>query len=165
MPEIETLLLEPLTEEEIMPMTEIMKRAFDHDTKIHLGEEKGGPEGYDNGDFLRKWAFNSPTEPFRVLLNGKLIGCVILWIRESGRNYLGMICIDPSVQGRGIGTKIWREVESRYPDTKVWMTDTPGFAKRNHHYYVNKLGFRVIRVDHPGDIRKESYTLEKDMRE
>jgi len=32
-----------------------MKKAFDEDARIHLGVETGGSEGYDNGDFIRKW--------------------------------------------------------------------------------------------------------------
>lgn len=33
----------------------VMERAFDEDTRIHLGEKKGGPDGYDDGNFLKKW--------------------------------------------------------------------------------------------------------------
>jgi hypothetical protein len=34
-----------------------MKRAFDKYTQIHLGEETDGPDGYNNGEFLRKRMF------------------------------------------------------------------------------------------------------------
>lgn len=44
-----------LEESHIDTLTKIMERAFDEDTRIHIGEEKGGPDGYNNGDFLRKW--------------------------------------------------------------------------------------------------------------
>ena len=135
------LTYEPIFEEDVMPLTEIMIRAFDHDSKIHLGEDKGGPDGYDNGEFIRKWSLNSPTESFKVLMNDILIGSVILWIKKDNENFLGNIFVDPTVQNRGIGLKIWREIESKYPKTKKWMTETPGFSKRNHHFYVNKCGF------------------------
>lgn len=36
----------------------IMERAFDKDTRLHLGEEKGGPDGNDDGTFLRKCGFH-----------------------------------------------------------------------------------------------------------
>lgn len=162
--EKELIEFQPLTEEDIEQLTRIMTRAFDHDTRIHLGKEKGGPDGYDNGQCLRKWGLNSPTESFKVFLNGTLIGGVIVWIRENGRNYLGTIFIDPPFQGRGIGTKIWKLIESAYPDTKSWMTDTPGFAKRNHHFYVNKLGFEIIRIDNFGKQMEEMYIFEKKMK-
>ena len=34
-----------------------MTRAFDDDSQKHLGIEKGGPPGYDDGEFYRKWLF------------------------------------------------------------------------------------------------------------
>jgi GNAT superfamily N-acetyltransferase len=160
----EKIELAPLTKDEYMPLTAIMTRAFDHDAWMHLGEEKGGPEGYDDGRFLTKWGLNSATESFKVLLNGIPIGGVIVWIRKDGGNYLGTIFVDPPFQGRGIGTKIWRLIESAYPDARTWTTDTPGFAKRNHHFYVHKLGFTVIRIDNLGDHRDEVYIFEKMIR-
>ena len=47
---------------------------FDEDTRIHLGKEAGGPPGYDDGNFIRKWYLNSGAEGFKILLDGKLIG-------------------------------------------------------------------------------------------
>jgi len=38
-------------------MTQVMTRAFDDDARKHLGAQKGGPEGYDDGEFFRKWLF------------------------------------------------------------------------------------------------------------
>jgi len=162
--EKEIIELQALTEEDIEQLVRIMTRAFDHDTWIHLGKEKGGPDGYDDGRFLRKWGLNSPTESFKVLLNGTLIGGLILWIRRNGRNYLGTIFIDPPFQGMGIGTKIWRMVESAHPEARSWMTDTPGFAKRNHHFYVHKLGFEIVRIENQGKQKEEIYIFEKKMK-
>lgn len=164
MVEKEIIELQALTEEDIEQLVRIMTRAFDHDTWIHLGKEKGGPDGYDDGRFLRKWGLNSPTESFKVLLNGTLIGGLILWIRKNGRNYLGTIFIDPPFQGMGIGTKIWRMVESAHPEARSWMTDTPGFAKRNHHFYVHKLGFEIVRIENQGKQKEEIYIFEKKMK-
>lgn len=42
-----------LEEAHIKELTKIMEHAFDEDTRIHLGKEKVGLEGYDNGYFLR----------------------------------------------------------------------------------------------------------------
>lgn len=39
------------------------------DYRIHLNQPKGGPEGYDNGDFLRKWALNKNATSFKIVLN------------------------------------------------------------------------------------------------
>ena len=47
----------PLEGPHIGKLTKIMERAFDEDTRIHLGEETGGPDGYNNGVFLRRCGF------------------------------------------------------------------------------------------------------------
>lgn len=159
----DNLLFEPLVKEDVKPLTEIMTRAFDYDSKIHLGKDKGGPEGYDNGEFLEKWAVNSTSQAFKIFMEGNLIGAVILWIGNDGTNFLGNIFIDPSVQNMGVGSRIWRKIEVMYPDTRKWATDTPGFSKRNHNFYVNKCGFKIVRIDNPGSLMEESYILEKEM--
>jgi hypothetical protein len=47
-----------MTEEDIPDLTRVMTRAFDDDTRSNLGIERGGPEGYDDGQFFRKWVFS-----------------------------------------------------------------------------------------------------------
>jgi GNAT superfamily N-acetyltransferase len=143
--------------------TNIMKRAFDEDTRIHLGNESGGPPGYDNGDFLRRWALHPDSTAYAIFKDGAPIGVVIVWIRDNHENFLGNIFVDPDLQNKGLGLLIWRFIEQKYPETRVWRTDTPGFSKRNHNFYVNKCGFKIVRIEHPGDQEKESYLLEKEM--
>lgn len=152
---------ERVTQGDVPKMTEVMKRAFDEDTKRHLGEECGGPPGYDNGDFINKWYLNSGAEAFKVLKDGIIIGGINVFIAKKNEKYLGNIFLDPSYQDKGYGTMIWKYIEQKYPDTKKWITDTPGFSKRNHHFYVNKCGFKVVRIDNPKDKYEESYHLEK----
>lgn len=40
-----------MTEKDISKLVHIMKRAFDYDTKIHLGQETGGPTDTMMGHF------------------------------------------------------------------------------------------------------------------
>jgi len=157
----DSLQFEELGEQDIELLTPIMKRAFDEDTKMHLGEESRGPDGYDNGNFLRKWALESDSHAYKISKNDKLIGAVIVWINENNENFLGTMFIDPDLQDQGLGTIVWRFIEAEYPETAIWRTETPGFSKRNHHFYVNKCGFKVVRIDNPGDKYEESYFMEK----
>ena len=159
----ENLIFEPIVQADVVALTEIMTRAFDDDTKRNIGDDKGGPDGYDNGEFIKKWALNSPSQSFKVLMNDKLIGSVILWINEDGKNFLGNIFVDPIVQNKGIGLKIWKNIENKYPKTIKWMTETPSYSKRNHNFYVNKCGFKIVKILNPGNLKEESYILEKDM--
>ena len=154
-----------MKEEDIEELTKIMERAFDEDTRIHLNEPKGGPTGYDNGEFLRKFGLHPDSEAYKISENGKLIGGVILWInRKTHVNHLGCLFVDTNCQNNGTGKMIWDFVEQEYPATVKWCTETPAFSRRNHHFYVDKCGFHVVRIEKPKDIREGSYILEKLMK-
>ena len=155
-------------ETDVTLFTGIMKRAFDEDARRHLGEESGGPPGYDNGDFLRQWALHNDSTAYAIFkddaqLGVTAIGGVIVWINGNHENFLGNIFVDPDFQDKGIGSLIWRFIEQKYPETRVWRTETPGFSKRNHHFYVNKCGFKIVKIEHPGDKYEESYIMEKEI--
>lgn len=155
---------EPVTQQDVDQLTWIMKRSFDEDTRRHLGLEAGGPPGYDDGSFIRRWFFHPGATPFKVSRDGRLIGALNLFLNDRRVSNLGCMFVDPDCQDRGVGTIIWRFAEHCSPETKVWRTDTPGFSKRNHNFYVNKCGFHVVRIDNPKDPMAESYVLEKVMR-
>jgi hypothetical protein len=161
--EFEGLSFEEFQEKDVAEFTAIMKRSFDEDAKRHLNEPEGGPPGYDNGDFLRKYALNKKSQSYKVFKDSKPIGLFIVWINDNNENFLGNIFIDPELQDRGLGTIVWKFIESEYPGTTIWRTETPGFSKRNHHFYINKCGFKIVRIDNPGNKYKESYLLEKVM--
>lgn len=158
------LQFERFTEEDVDILTPIMKRAFDEDTQRHLNQPIGGPDGYDNGDFLRKYALNPASKAYKVSKDDKPIGAVIVWIKENNVNFLGNIFLDPEFQDKGLGLIIWKFIESKYPDTVKWYTDTPGFSRRNHNFYVNKCGFKVVKIKNPRDKYNETYILEKQMK-
>lgn len=165
MKELQELRFEKLEENDIDLLTPIMTRAFDEDSRIHLNQPKGGPDGYDNGDFLRKWALNKNATSFKIMLNENAIGAVILWINtKSNRNMLGCIFFDVCYQNIGIGQRVWQMIEDKYPDTEMWSTETPGFSRRNHYFYVNKCGFHIVRIDNARDKYESNYILEKRMK-
>lgn len=139
---------EEIIESDLPALTDVMTRAFDDDAQKHLGIEKGGPDGYDNGDFFRKWLFGyTESMGYKVLLQGKIVGAVIVWVYENGNNCLGNIFIDPRYQDQGLGTLTWEFVEKNYPDTLSWTLGTPCWAKKNHHFYENKCGFTKIKEE------------------
>lgn len=162
MRKFDDLIFETLQKKDIDILTPIMERAFDEDTRIHLNEPKGGPDGYDNGDFLRKFGLHKDSTAYKISQEDKAIGCIILWInKETNINFLGNIFIDTSVQSKGVGKKIWEFIEQEYPETVKWCTETPGFSRRNHNFYVNKCGFHIVRIEKPMDKYDASYILEK----
>ena len=164
MKQFDCLQFEQFESEDVELCTPIMQRAFDEDAKRHLNEDRGGPPGYDNGDFLRKWALHQESQAFKILKDGKPIGVIILWIYPNHENFLGTIFIEPALQDKGLGMLVWKFIEAEYPETVLWRTETPGFSKRNHHFYVNKCGFKIVQIKKPGNKYEEMYIMEKEMK-
>lgn len=159
------LVFDEIQEKDIEILTTIMKRAFDEDTRIHLGRECGGPPGYENGNFLQQYALHKASTSFKISKDGKVIGAIILWINtDTKQNFLGNVFIDPVVENKGIGKIVWDFVEHEFSDTEVWKTETPSFSRRNHHFYINKCGFHVVKIENPKDIEEGSFILEKRMK-
>ena len=136
-----------ITEKDISKLTEVMKRAFDDDAQKHLGQERGGPEGYDDGEFFRQWLFGyQESVGYKIELENQVIGGIIVWILPEGHNILGTIFIDPAFQDQGIGEQTWGQIEQLYPETKSWRLATPTWATKNHHFY-QKCGFVQVESD------------------
>ena len=118
-----------------------------------------GPDGYDTGEFLRKWGMHKDASSYCVSLGG-----VILWIKEDNNNFLGNIFLDPLYENQGLGTKVWNMIEEKYPDAKTWNTETPVFSSRNHNFYVNKCGFHIIKIENPKNRLEGQYIMQKVMK-
>ena len=84
------------------------------------------------------------SETYRIVLDGKRVGGVILKInKETHHNELEILFVSPEEHTKGIGYGAWLAVEALHPETVVWETCTPYFEKRNIHFYVNKCGFQI----------------------
>jgi len=143
-PQLTFLLME---KSDITDLTPVMMRAFDDDSQKHLGKEKGGPPGYDNGDFFREWLLPyKESIGYKILSGENLIAGIIVWILPEGHNILGTIFVDPPFQDKGVGQQIWNFIEETFPETKSWRLGTPSWATKNHHFY-EKCGFEKVKED------------------
>jgi GNAT superfamily N-acetyltransferase len=148
--------LEDATRKDIPALTDVMTRAFDDDAQKHLGIERGGPPGYDNGDFFREWLFGyEESDGYKIIVEGQVVGGFIVWDLESKDNILGTIFIDPDYQDMGIGTKSWGFIKDRYPQAKSWTLETPIWAVKNHHFYGVKCGFQQVGTNEDSIIFKK----------
>ncbi len=155
---IMTLDFQSIKKADIPALTEVMTRSFDNDAQTHLGKERGGPPGYDDGEFFRKWLFGyEESIGYKILSTGRLIGGLIVWVFPSGENNLGVIFVDPEYQDCGVGTEIWQFVEDTYPNANSWQLETPEWALKNHFFYEQKCGFQ--KIDH----REDSFVYKKVM--
>jgi GNAT superfamily N-acetyltransferase len=158
------LSFEEVTEDDIPELTGVMTRAFDDDAQKHLGLERGGPPGYDNGEFFREWLFAyEQSVGYKALSEGKVIGAIIVWILEGDHNILGTMFVDPDCQDRGVGTRMWQFIEATYPETKSWRLATPRWATKNHYFYEAKCGFEKVESDPMLPISEEELAYRKDM--
>ena len=149
--------------EDIDTLSIIMKDAFNFDSRMHLNKDDG-PEGYDDGSFIKKWFLLDSASPYTIYFNGEIIGSINLFINDkTNENFLGCIFISPKYENLGLGTKVWKMIEKMYPKTKVWKTETPLFSMRNHNFYINKCGFHCVKIDNPKDKENGTYILEKVM--
>ena len=90
------------------------------------------------------------VETFNISLNNEIVGGVSIAINEETRyNSLELFFIKENYQSKGIGLSVWKAVEKKYPNTKVWETVTPYFEKRNIHFYVNRCGFKIVEFFNP----------------
>lgn len=157
--EFQGLVFEPITETDVPELTAVMTRAFDDDAQKHLGQERGGPPGYDDGEFFRKWLFGyQESVGYKIIAEDKLIGGIVVWILEHGDNILGTVFVDPASQDQGVGTRTWQFIEMTYPESRSWTLETPVWATKNHHFYEEKCGFHRV------DVQEDTVVYRKSMR-
>jgi len=155
------IVLVPMVPADVPTLTLIMTRAFDDDTRRHTARPAGGPPGYDDGTFLNKYGLSSESDAYTIRDGDTVIGAVIVFPIDRQTYFLGNVFIDPPYQDSGVGMKVWNRIESTYPGAITWKTETQGFSKRNHHFYVNKCGFHIVKITRSDDRDLESYHMIK----
>lgn len=115
-------------------------------------EAFGSAEGAIPSDEDVESSFAAPDSvALLVLAEGRRVGGAVLTLdAASGRNALDLFFVCVSEHGRGLGLAAWKAIERRHPETRVWVTHTPYFEKRNIHFYVNKCGFKIVEYHHAG---------------
>lgn len=161
-----------LREENISDFKKYMQEAFQYGYESVYGKDKNLvlPEK-DIDDSLN----NPKCHSYEMIGDDdEILGGVIVEINENNVNHLDFLFVKVGVQSRGVGQEIWKEVEKLYPNTKTWRTCTPYFDKRNIHFYVNKLRFKIVEYyneknpdpNMPDDIYDEDdgmFEFEKEM--
>ena len=136
-----------------MKLRELKKEEFE---KFILDVQEAFQKGYE--DYFGKTediiiprrdiisSFNAKGAKSYVMEdNGAIIGGAIVAINEETNiNELHILYVKVGNQSKGVGFKIWSEIEKLYPKTKKWLTCTPYFDERNINFYVNKCKFHIV---------------------
>ena len=77
--------------------------------------------------------------------NGVILGGAILF-RQGDTLNIGRIFIDPQHFRKGYGIFMMREIESMFPDVKVFTLDTPAWNIRTNAFYT-RLGYSEVKRD------------------
>ncbi|HFK1704207.1 TPA: GNAT family N-acetyltransferase [Bacillus paranthracis] len=128
-------------------LTEIMTRTFDEEAKRWLCGQGDiidyniQPPGYSSVEMMRYSI--EELDSFKVMLDGKIIGGIIVTI--SGKSYgrIDRIFVDPVYQGKGIGSNVIKLIEEEYPSIRIWDLETSSRQLTNHHFY-KKMGYEII---------------------
>lgn len=81
----------------------------------------------------------------KAVAAGCIQGSVRAWM-EQGTCCIGRLIVHPAQQNRGLGTKLMREIEGRFPDARRFELFTGHLSTRNLYLY-QKLGYRPVRRD------------------
>lgn len=134
--------LKSLNDNEINSLGEILEKSFE-------SSMKDCPEKIKNMTVPKKEdiriSFEKGLEIQKIYFNDELVGGIVLNINEDTNiNEIELLFISPTNLNKGLGSKVWKEIENNYPNTKIWRLGTPPFQKRNIHFYINKCGFKIV---------------------
>ena len=130
--------IEPIKNEDLIAFKRDMQEAFlqgaaneFHNLDVEILPEK------DIDESLSK----KGAAAYKAIVDEKMSGGVIVVIDESTqRNYLDFLYVKCGIQSKGIGQKIWNEIERLYPYTKIWETVTPYFEKKKYSFLYQPFG-------------------------
>jgi RimJ/RimL family protein N-acetyltransferase len=122
-------------------LAQISASAFQSDLLCGAPEE-GGPPGYNSPEW-QQTAIKSATAYLKIVLDGKIVGGLIVFARRDGSYELGRMFVDPRYHRQGIGLRAVEMLLARYPEAWKWTLDTLAWNVRTRNFY-EKLGFVVV---------------------
>ena len=157
------LQLRLLTKEEIDLFNKADEAAFNvHDRYFLDGIVPGAAED-DRGEYdLRKIMGDPKYTVLGIYDDDKFVGGAI--VEDEGKQIreIAIFFLIVEYQSKGIGKTALDLVEAYFPDTRVFRLITPSNVVRNVVFYVNKCGYRVVKVvGYDRDTNMGDYVFEK----
>ena len=119
---------------DVAAITTLVNRAFEVEKFFAIGDRVSGP---DIASRLVSGVI------FVALLDDALVGCVYTERRAENRGYIGLLAVDPSQRGSGLGRRLMREAEEHCRQahcTDVMITVVN--LRTELPSYYGRLGYR-----------------------
>ncbi len=117
----------------------------------------------DRGEYDLNKIMEDPN--FTVLTirdDDKFVGGAIVEKLSKTIREIAIFFLIVEYHGKGIGKEALRMVEDYFPDTRVFRLITPSQVIRNTIFYVNKCGYRIVKVvDFDKEANTADYVFEK----
>lgn len=98
---------------------------------------------------------------YKILLEGRIVGGIIVFPITGEHYELGRIWVDPDYQNQGIGQESMRSLFSFHSHVKKWTLGTTEWAVRNQRLY-EALGFvRIGKTDLDPNLGWAGYEYER----
>ncbi|OLS18408.1 MAG: hypothetical protein HeimC2_44630 [Candidatus Heimdallarchaeota archaeon LC_2] len=127
--------------EDIQELKDTLLESFVQASIDDFGNKTSLPPGVSDGSQIDNALEKKTT--FTILWDSKIVGGIIIELKESKEHYLQTIWVMTKFQNKGIGKNAIAFLEDKFPDAKSWVLETPSVAKRNRRFY-EKLGYKVI---------------------
>ena len=139
-------------EKDAEELVEVQQKAFAIDVKI-CGD---GPPGYDSPE--RQKELMKSSLYYKIIDEKRIIGGFYIEIKNKGHYDIVRLFVDPSYQGKGIGTMALKYIETLFEDIEILELEASDFRKDNHAYYERRGFTKVGEVKYSGGA---SYLYQK----
>lgn len=96
-----------------------------------------------------------------IMKDGIPVGVISFENKGNGHYYLGCLCVIPTYQGMGIGTRSFRYMLSICPEWKQIALVTPSDKEQNIKFYTEKCGFSIVGKEMDGNVEVTKFLLER----
>lgn len=97
------------------------------------------------------------SKKYIIIYNNIPVGVISVSAETKGYYYLGCLCVIPSYQGMGIGTKAFQYILSVCSDWKQITLVTPADKEQNIKFYTKRCGFHIGKKEMDGNVELVSF--------
>lgn len=143
-----TITVKQARQEDVAALNAMEERSFETTKRYFPDGVLPGlpPEEREKHDFAFLLT-NSGSVPLTITADGELVGGAAVKNLGEGVREVELFFIDPNAMGKGIGRRALAAVENFFPGTKLWRLITPTQVLKNVVFYVNKCGYRIVKLE------------------